>query len=38
MLGDRVGDYEKANVDANQRIERLDFDLNETTKALQVQQ
>eukprot|EP00752_Nemacystus_decipiens_P011903 g10554.t1 len=31
----RDGDYEKANVDANQRIERLEFDLNETTKALQ---
>eukprot|EP00903_Cladosiphon_okamuranus_P014008 g13027.t1 len=31
----RVGDLEKASVDAKQRIERLEFDLNETTKALQ---
>lgn len=37
MSGVRVGDFEKAGVDAKLRMERLEFDLNETTKALQVQ-
>jgi len=32
----RTVDLEKAGVDAQQRVERLEFDLNETTKVLQV--
>lgn len=35
-LRDRVGGFEKASNEGKQRRERLEFDLNETTKALQV--
>lgn len=35
-FGVRVGDMERAGTDTQQRIERLEFDLNETTKTLQV--
>ncbi len=32
----RAVNFEKASFDAQQRVERLEFDLNETTKVLQV--